>query len=314
MFVTHRVIFSIITISFWLWRGAMSQFLVPGCGYPGITPKIMHGQKAEIGSNPWMAYIFKYKDESVAELVCGGTLIHKEFVLTAAHCISKDHILAVRLGEHGTSRNFAVTKAFRNKYFRHETYTNDIGILQIQPVYFNAFIRPVCIITDPAKVPKFKTFQAAGWGKTENETSSRVLKTVELYEYNAYYCYNLFWVNITESQICAGHPHGDTCHGDSGGPLIHPVYVNGSLRYAQFGIISFGGSECTGPGVYTRLSSFTDWILMVIDKYTARSSPKISAAASLSDGRWNVGGRFARKGIDSHRKRASHSSKRYDKQ
>lgn len=60
-----------------LWPGAMSQFLEPNCGYPGISPKIMHGQNAENGTNPWMAYIFKYNDKEVAELVCGGTLIHK---------------------------------------------------------------------------------------------------------------------------------------------------------------------------------------------------------------------------------------------
>lgn len=124
-------------------------------------------------------------------------------------------------------------------------------------------------------MPRVKTFKAAGWGKTENETFSKVLKIVELNELNASECYNMFWVNISESQICAGHPDGDTCAGDSGGPLIHPVYMDRSLRYVQLGIISFGSSLCNSPGVYTRLSSFIDWILMVVDNYTVRSPPKI---------------------------------------
>ncbi|XP_043644962.1 glandular kallikrein [Drosophila teissieri] len=259
-----------------LWRGVTSQFLESDCGYPGITPKIMNGQNAEVRNNPWMAYIFKYNNEGVAELVCGGTLIHKEFVLTAAHCIARDHILAVRLGEHSTSRYYAVTKAFRNKNFTITDYSHDIGILRIQPeVQFNAFIRPVCIITDPTKVPNVKTFRAAGWGRTENETFSRALKTVELNELNASECYNIFGMNLTESQICAGHPNGDTCVGDSGGPLIHPVYMDGSLRYVQLGITSFGRSDCRSGGVYTRLSCFIDWILMVVNTYTVRSPPMI---------------------------------------
>ncbi|EDW48026.1 GM20123 [Drosophila sechellia] len=254
----------------------MSQFLEPNCGYPGISPKIMHDQIAESGTNPWMAYIFKYNDKDVAELVCGGTLIHKQFVLSAAHCIERDQTLAVRLGEHISSRYFAVTKAFRNKYFTTNNYSNDIGILRIRPqVKFNAVIRPICIITDLTKVPNVKTYKAAGWGKTENETFSKVLKTIELNELNASECYNMLWVNIAESQICAGHPDGDTCAGDSGGPLIHPVYMDGSLRYVQLGIISFGSSLCSSPGVYTRISSFIDWILMVVDNYTVRSPPKI---------------------------------------
>jgi len=41
---------------------------------------------------------------------------------------------AVRLGEHSSSRYFAVTKAFRNKYFTTDSYNNDIGILRIQPI------------------------------------------------------------------------------------------------------------------------------------------------------------------------------------
>ncbi|XP_039480824.1 spaetzle-processing enzyme [Drosophila santomea] len=182
----------------------------------------------------------------------------------------------VRLGEHSTSRYYAVTKAFRNKNFKTYDYSNDIGLLQIQPeVQFNAFIRPVCIITDPTKVPNVKTFRAAGWGRTENEKVSSVLRTVELNELNATECYNLFGMNLLESQICAGHPNGDTCEGDSGGPLVHQMNMEGSLRYVQLGITSFGRSDCRNGGVYTRISSFIDWILMVVNTYAVRSPPKI---------------------------------------
>nr|XP_016996597.2 CLIP domain-containing serine protease B15 [Drosophila takahashii] len=235
----------------------------------------MHGQNAVHGANPWMAYIYKTVNQTETEFICGGTLIHSEFVLTAAHCIINEDILAVRLGEYysesrsSTSWDYAVTLAFRNKRYAQAEHIHDIGILRLGPeVRFNAFIRPICILTDPTKIPNIRTYKAAGWGTTENEKVSRVLKTLELNELDASDCYNAFWVRTTENQICAGHPIGDTCMGDSGGPLVQQVSIDGQMRYVQFGIVSFGSTQCRSPGVYTRVTSYIEWILKVVNNYT----------------------------------------------
>lgn len=65
--------------------------------------------------------------------------------------------------------------------------------------------------------------------------------------------------------ICAGDVRGgrDSCQGDSGGPLMLPRNVNNSLfQFYQIGIISYGFG-CAEPGyvgVYTRVTTFMDWI------------------------------------------------------
>lgn len=66
--------------------------------------------------------------------------------------------------------------------------------------------------------------------------------------------------------ICVGYgEHGclaDSCHGDSGGPLIQ---FDGQKRAVQIGIVSFG-LECGSkgvPGVYVRVSAFIDWMQAV---------------------------------------------------
>jgi len=67
---------------------------------------------------------------------------------------------------------------------------------------------------------------------------------------------------IGDTEICAiGLTGGkDSCFGDSGGPLV--VAANNDRGYAQVGIVSWG-PQCGNPpypGVYTRVSSFSNWI------------------------------------------------------
>ena len=64
--------------------------------------------------------------------------------------------------------------------------------------------------------------------------------------------------DITGSMLCAGQAGKDSCQGDSGGPL---VIDDGGIK-KQAGVVSWG-IECglaRYPGVYTRVSVFTDWV------------------------------------------------------
>ncbi len=69
-----------------------------------------------------------------------------------------------------------------------------------------------------------------------------------------------------ESFLCAGYNEGgkDSCQGDSGGPLV--AFDESGCPY-QVGIVSFG-YECAKKrffGVYTRLSTFAEWIGRHVD-------------------------------------------------
>lgn len=68
---------------------------------------------------------------------------------------------------------------------------------------------------------------------------------------------------LTEKQICAGGLEGqDSCRGDSGGPLM--VQVSGIENWIVTGIVSYGPSPCGTigfPSIYTKVTSYVDWIL-----------------------------------------------------
>lgn len=65
--------------------------------------------------------------------------------------------------------------------------------------------------------------------------------------------------------LCAGVLKGgmDSCQGDSGGPLMIPTgRLSEPTVYYQIGIVSYGigCARADVPGVYTRVSSFVEWI------------------------------------------------------
>jgi secreted trypsin-like serine protease len=114
---------------------------------------------------------------------------------------------------------------------------------------------------------------AFGWGNTlpgPDGHPSVVLIQVDLDLVPLDVCRaaNGYAARVHATTICASRPGKDTCTGDSGGPLVLESDARSRpdempfTRYTLIGIVSWGrGCAQTGqPGLYTRVTSYLDWI------------------------------------------------------
>nr|XP_044251820.1 chymotrypsin-like protease CTRL-1 [Drosophila takahashii] len=270
-----------------------SQFLEEPCGAPpNVGFKIFGGENAKNQEAAWMAAVSNSK-----RFLCGGTLIHRRFVLTAAHCIFNQNSLQVKLGAYNKTQPtavFNVIKGIIHRLYRNQLASeNDIGLLKLsRSVSYGPNIQPVCIILDKnfkSQVDHTMSFKAFGWGLKKNLQESDILQTIILNRLNPFQCRQSFGLWPSLQQICAGASYGDTCDGDSGGPLINNITVPriGNLA-TQLGIVSYGLKGCKGHGVYTDVTSYVDWIEATIkeNEDDDASQPRIPLRTPKDQDKW----------------------------
>ncbi|XP_054088550.1 serine protease persephone isoform X2 [Zeugodacus cucurbitae] len=242
---------------------------------PFIETHIYRGTVTSYGEYPHMARIMYDSNK----LKCGGSLIDKRFVLTAAHCVddNEDKAIKVVLGvtdfndpkQRNTRQNRDIKKIHLHPNYDDSRLYNDIALIELdRDAVFNQNVYPTCLHTDQTELSSGTDLVVTGWGQTEYKRySARLLKANLLYM-PMQLCRNIYaniYDNrlnrgIVDTQLCAYSPDRDACAGDSGGPL-HIVHDQSANNYRVMGIVSFG-PKCGFPlpGVYTRVSKYLDFI------------------------------------------------------
>ncbi|XP_018495617.1 trypsin-1-like [Galendromus occidentalis] len=258
--------------------------------------RMIGGRAAHNNEFPWQVSIRRNGNH-----ICGGSLIHEEWVLTAAHCLKqKDparYLVEVGFVFEGDSHKQISETAwlastakvsplqveeripaasFGRMGFR--AHKGDIGLIKLTRGFrLDDSVATICL-PDPSYRINGGGVIVSGWGVTREggKRASPALRVVTVPYVSKGEClndYSSFWSHLmgskfdAETMFCAGLPEGgkDACQGDSGGPAVQ--FIDGIPTLV--GIVSWGeGCARPGkPGVYTEAAVYVPWVMGTIRNY-----------------------------------------------
>jgi hypothetical protein len=231
--------------------------------------KITGGTTASISDFPWQVYYIS------GNFRCGGSIISDQWIVTAAHCTKNEFGSAipvanmfVKAGANNPNNSaegqiYSVSEVIVHEGFDSQTLENDIALLKLQTPINSANAKPIKLISSEdvaygEQDPGVMTW-VTGWGLTQvsppvkpSSLQKAQLPIVSNSQASA------VWSSIPSTCIMAGYLNGnkDACNGDSGGPMIVPVFDG----YKLAGIVSWGSTNCNTYGGYTSISKMENWI------------------------------------------------------
>lgn len=221
---------------------------------------IVGGEEVEKGRYPYqVALVFNNGD-----LVCGGSLVDKDWVLSAAHC--KGIAAKVSIGSHDLTlseeenrEEIEIACEIDHPSYNKRTFDNDFMMIKLTQ---SSTYSPVKLDDGSSTLDDGVDLTVMGWGTTSSggEVSPVLLEAETDYVTNSQCESDYPEESITSNMMCAARDGIDSCQGDSGGPLI--IKGNDTSADVQVGVVSwgYGCADPEYPGVYAQVSSQIDWI------------------------------------------------------
>jgi secreted trypsin-like serine protease len=251
---------------------------VAGTGRLGIDNYIIGGSDAQQGVWKWQLSQQR-QGASGWSHSCGASLLSSTKALSAAHCVdgASVSILRVIAGIYDRTDVANGQLSELTSYTMHERYqvdsasfSNDIAILNLaRAISTNDNVAFLTLPADNSNDFAGTVCTMTGWGRTSSSNTLPInLQQADIDVITNSRCSTLM-TGVSGVEIWSGHiclydsaNNIGSCNGDSGGPLNCP---NGA-GYVVAGVTSWGISNILGnclqtyPSVYTRTSSYLDWI------------------------------------------------------
>ncbi|XP_032770281.1 serine protease 29-like [Rattus rattus] len=249
---------------------------------------ISGGHSAPQGKWPWQVSLRTYSYHLASWVhICGGSIIHPQWVLTAAHCICKrdadPSAFRIHAGDvylYAGKELSRVSQVIVHQDFVQGVPGSDVALVRLEkPLDYSANIKPVKLFSGSLEVNSRYPCWVTGWGMVHmygslpppyrlQQVQVKIVDNAlceQLY-HNATRHHNQGHRFIQDDMLCAGSEGRGACYGDSGGPLVCRVAGSWNL----VGVVSWGyGCALRGiPGVYTRVQSFLPWITQQMKRFS----------------------------------------------
>ncbi|XP_001605658.3 chymotrypsin-2 [Nasonia vitripennis] len=221
----------------------------------GLRTRIYGGSDAPEGRYPYQVSLrrpFHF---------CGGSIVNERWILTAAHCLQGKDVKTVQVVVGTTSRSqgsgtaYQAEKLIYHQGYSTEKFQNDIGLVRVdRDIKFSEKVQPIELARKDT-IAVGESVVLSGWGRVAGDNKPEKLQHILLKVYDLEKCKTKMSHPVIETQICTFTKKSEGfCKGDSGGPLVNKNGV-------QVGIVAYArGCGAGNPDVYTRVSSFSDWI------------------------------------------------------
>jgi len=225
------------------------------------STRIVGGVEAQEGRYPYLVSL----TSDGSDHFCGGTLIAKDTVLTAAHCLGGTIIAMIGGYEIADGEGILVVDQVAHPSYDFGTDEHDFALLFLEKSTTLDISLPRLNNNNDFPSSGFTT-HVMGWGVMDDGSPADSLMRVALTVISNEECESAdtgdgnYNGRIYDDMICTDSSDGhDACQGDSGGPLIVRD-ENGPEGDVVVGIVSWGIGCGIMPGVFARVSSGYDWI------------------------------------------------------
>ncbi len=268
---------------------------------PIPEPRIIGGTTVDAATVPWTVALLRANIANGFDAqFCGGTLIHSQWVLTAAHCVSGTAPSAINvawgisdLNAIAAGNRRALSEIIVHPQYNAAESTSDVALLRLAAPVPGA--TTLALNTAPAFPALSGTLDTYGWGNVLYPGTSypNLLRGVSLQDLggpsSTGTCGLYGGQYIGDHMVCSGVAGGgkDACQGDSGGPLVG---TSGTTK-VLVGVTSWGNgcALVNYPGLWSRVSSYADWISQQI---SAPATPRVHIGdATVTEG--DTGNRVA---------------------
>ncbi|XP_045454277.1 trypsin, alkaline A-like [Melitaea cinxia] len=210
---------------------------------------------------------------------CAGVILTSRHVISTAHCFqynentgrnySNSQYWRIRVGSTYRTRGGVMHKVktiVLHYGFDKTYYINDIAVVVVARKFnIGSLIKQATIVKPNTELAPNSICTLVGWGATQkngpqpDQLQQTMMLTID--QEDCKVRYQAIGAIIMNSMMCAGSTDIDGidgCYGDSGGPLIYKGVV--------VGLVSFGYACGIRyyPGVYTKVSHYTNWIINTI--------------------------------------------------